>query len=77
MAFSLFLFIYSVLLSLICTYIPGTFHIWFCLLNFHQKYRNFNIETPNATPKQIKKILNTAQFLEQKILFHTNINNKL
>ena len=68
-----FCYLSFVLISQVCV----TFHIWFCLLNFHQKYRNFTIETPNATPKQIKKILNTAQFLEQKILFHTNINNKL
>ena len=29
---------------------------------------------PNANPKQIKK--RTAQFLKQKILLHTNTNNK-
>ena len=33
-------------------------------------------ETPNVTPNQIKQMQNKAQFLELKILFHTNINNK-
>ena len=33
-------------------------------------------ETQNVTPSQIKEIKNTAQFLEQNILLHTNINNR-
>ena len=30
----------------------------------------------NATPDWMKQVQNTAQFFEQKVLFHTNINNK-
>ena len=35
-----------------------------------------NLVTLNVTPTQIKKIKDTDQFLEQKILFHKKINNK-
>ena len=45
------------------------------LIKEHQKHRTFNTVTPNATPNQIKK--NTAQFLEQMILFQKNISNKI
>ena len=37
----------------------------------------FNTVTPNANPNQIKiDATNTAMFLDQKILFYRNINNK-
>ena len=37
----------------------------------------FNTVTPNANPNQIKiNATNTAIFLDQKILFYRNINNK-
>ena len=46
------------------------------LLKESRKHKNLNTVTPNPAQNQIKKIQNTAQFLEQKILFHTNINKK-
>ena len=49
---------------------------WFpiTLQKEHQKHRTFNIVTPNSNPNQIKNIYNTSQFIEQQILFRTNIN---
>ena len=39
--------------------------------------QTFNTVTPNANPNQIKiNVTNTAMFLDQKILFYRNINNK-
>ena len=46
------------------------------LLKESRKHKTLNTVTPNPTQNQIKKMQNTAQFLEQKILFHTNINKK-
>ena len=46
------------------------------LLKESGKHKTLNTVTPNPAQNQIKKIQNTAQFLEQKILFHTNINEK-
>ena len=43
----------------------------------HRKHRTFNTETPSVTSNQIEKMKNKAQFLEQKILFHVNINRKI
>ena len=39
--------------------------------------QTFNDVTPNAAPKQTKKIKSTTQILYQKLLLHTNINNKI